>query len=103
MFNGQDYSYARYMADEKYAVLALDTIGTGASSRPDGDFTDLTQTVDSVHQIFNDLRTPGGTINKPFTHIALVGHSFGSLVNDRKRTQSTSAADLLMSRDGASL
>ncbi len=80
-FNGQDYSYARYMADEKYAVLALDSIGTGESSRPDGDFTDLTQTVDSMHQILNDVRTEGGTIDEPFTRVALVGHSFGSLVN----------------------
>jgi alpha/beta hydrolase family protein len=34
--NGEGYSYARYMAARKYAVLAVDLPGTGESDKPSG-------------------------------------------------------------------
>lgn len=79
--NGVDYSYARYMASQKYAVLALDTLGADESSKPDGDFLDLAETASSIHQVLVELRSPGGLVKAPFDEIALVGHSFGAVIN----------------------
>lgn len=79
--NGVDYSYARYMASQKYAVLALDTLGAGESSKPDGDFLDLAETAYGIHQVLVELRSPGGVVKAPFDEIALVGHSFGAVIN----------------------
>src|ERR1044071_6806864 len=31
--NGHEYSFARYMAERKYAVLAIDQLGTGESDK----------------------------------------------------------------------
>lgn len=78
---GRDYSYARYMAKEGYAVLALDMLGAGESSRPDGDFLDLAQTAESVHQVITEMRTGGGVFKTPFKRIALVGHSNGAIIS----------------------
>ncbi|AGP35104.1 alpha/beta hydrolase [Sorangium cellulosum] len=78
---GRDYSYARHMAKEGYAVLALDMLGTGESSRPDGDFLDLAETAESVHQVLTEMRTRGGVFKTPFNRIALVGHSNGAIIS----------------------
>ncbi|XXX79883.1 alpha/beta fold hydrolase [Sorangium sp. So ce134] len=78
---GRDYSYARYMAKEGYAVLALDMLGAGESSRPDGDFLDLAQTAESVHQVITEMRNGGGVFKTPFKRIALVGHSNGAIIS----------------------
>lgn len=80
-FNGVDYSYARYMASQKYAVLALDSLGAGESSKPDGDFINLAETADSVHQVLAQLRSPEDAGGPSFDKIALVGHSFGAVIN----------------------
>ncbi|WP_437592091.1 alpha/beta hydrolase [Sorangium sp. So ce1000] len=80
-FGRRDYSYARYMAKEGYAVLALDMLGAGESSRPDGDFVDLAETAESVHQIITEMRTPGGVFRTPFSRVALVGHSNGAIIS----------------------
>src|SRR5438128_1688042 len=53
--NGHTYSYARYMADQHYAVLALDTLGSGESSRPDGDFLTVQETAESLHQVLRSV------------------------------------------------
>src|SRR5690606_8381366 len=49
--NGISYSYARYMAQRGYTVLAIDQLGTGASSQPDGDFVNLDETASALHQV----------------------------------------------------
>jgi pimeloyl-ACP methyl ester carboxylesterase len=36
--NGHEYSFARYTAERKYAVLAVDRLGAGESDKPNGDF-----------------------------------------------------------------
>ena len=77
--NGRDYSYARYMADRKYAVLAIDQLGAGESSKPGGDFVTLGETVSSLHQVLRQLRQPGNPVGYAFEKIVLVGHSFGSI------------------------
>lgn len=74
--NGHDYSYAHYMADRRYAVLAIDQLGSGESSRPDGDLLTLKELASSVNQVLSQLRT--GALGCAFHKIALVGHSFGA-------------------------
>ena len=76
---GREYSYARYMAARKYAVLAIDQLGTGASSKPDGDFLTLQETASSLHQVLASLRTDANPAGHRFERVALVGHSFGSI------------------------
>ncbi|MFY0579631.1 alpha/beta hydrolase [Cystobacter fuscus] len=56
--NRQDYSYARYMARQHYAVLALDLLGTGESDKPDGDFLDLSEAASSLHRWCSGSRRP---------------------------------------------
>jgi pimeloyl-ACP methyl ester carboxylesterase len=76
--NGTDYSYARDMAGRCYSVLALDRLGAGESSRPDGDLTDKEQDASSIAQILTELRKQNNLTGRKFKKIVLVGHSFGS-------------------------
>jgi pimeloyl-ACP methyl ester carboxylesterase len=77
--NGHEYSYARYMAERKYAVLALDQLGTGESSKPDGDLVTLTATASAIHQVIGQLRAGTSELGYSFNRIVLVGHSLGSI------------------------
>jgi len=79
--DGISYSYARYMARRGYAVLAIDQLGTGDSSQPDGDFVNLDQTANALHQVLASLRHASNPIGHSFDSIALVGHSNGSLTS----------------------
>lgn len=79
--NGIDYSYARYMAERDYDVLAIDQLGTGESSQPDGDFVTLPETASALHQVLASLRTPRNPTGRLHQRIALVGHSNGSLTS----------------------
>ncbi|MEZ4866286.1 MAG: alpha/beta hydrolase [Caldilineaceae bacterium] len=78
VINGVDYSYARYMAGQCYSVLALDRLGTGASSRPSGDFITKVTEADAIAQVLTALRTNHNPAGRRFKRIVLVGHSFGS-------------------------
>lgn len=77
--NGQNYSYARFMAEEGYALLAIDQLGTGLSSKPDGDFATLAETSSALHQVLTQLRSGNNPAAEAFDRIVLVGHSFGSI------------------------
>ncbi|MCB0172847.1 MAG: alpha/beta hydrolase [Anaerolineae bacterium] len=77
--NNNKYSYARYMAEEKYAVLAIDQLGTGQSSKPNGDFVTLAETASAIHQVIGQMRSGNNALGQPFNKIVLVGHSFGSI------------------------
>jgi pimeloyl-ACP methyl ester carboxylesterase len=79
--NGNDYSYAQYMASQCYSVLAIDRLGTGESSKPSGDFVNLTNEGDGLAQIVTSLRTNRNPTARKFKRIVLVGHSFGSLLS----------------------
>ncbi|MEU0336044.1 alpha/beta hydrolase [Streptomyces sp. NPDC006193] len=59
-----------------FTTLTLDRLGTGRSSRPPADQVTFTTDVDSVHQTVTRLRT--GLAGHTFTHIVLVGHSYGA-------------------------
>jgi pimeloyl-ACP methyl ester carboxylesterase len=78
MINGNDYSYARDMAGRCYSVLALDRLGAGESSRPDGDLVDKEQDASSIAQILTVLRKQNNPTGRKFKNVVLVGHSFGS-------------------------
>lgn len=77
--NGHDYSFARYMAARKYAVLAIDQLGTGESDKPDGDLVTLANTGGAIHQIITQLRTGANGAGHAFGRVVLVGHSLGSI------------------------
>lgn len=77
--NGHDYSFARYMAARKYAVLAIDQLGAGESDKPCGDLLTLAETTSAIHQIITQLRSGAGDLRHAFDRIVLVGHSLGSI------------------------
>lgn len=78
--NGHEYSFARYMADRKYAVLAIDQLGTGDSTRPDdGDVLTVDQTASAIHQVITQLRAGEGGVGYPFGRVVTVGHSLGAI------------------------
>jgi pimeloyl-ACP methyl ester carboxylesterase len=78
--NGHEYSFARYMAERKYAVLAIDQLGTGESTRPaDGDLLTLDQTASAIHQVIARLRSGGGGLGYAFERVVTVGHSLGAI------------------------
>ena len=78
--NGHDYSFARYMAERKYAVLAIDQLGTGESTRPeDGDLLTLDQTASAIHQVITQLRSGSGGVGYAFSPVVTVGHSLGAI------------------------
>src|SRR5215207_1101599 len=77
--NGHDYSFARHMAEQKYAVLAIDQLGAGESSRPaDGDLLTVDNTASAIHQVITQLRAGTG-VGYAFERVVTVGHSLGSI------------------------
>ena len=78
--NGHEYSFARFMAERKYAVLAIDQLGTGESTRPeDGDLLTLDQTASAIHQVITKLRAGDGGVGYAFSRVVTVGHSLGAI------------------------
>lgn len=75
-----NYSYARFMARQGYPVLALDLLGTGDSSIPDGDVLNLSQSVSSLVQVLTKVRSLPNPLGHKFTRIVLVGHSVGTAI-----------------------
>ncbi|HVJ92618.1 MAG TPA: alpha/beta fold hydrolase [Labilithrix sp.] len=85
--NGRDYSYADYMVDEGYDVLAIDQLGAGASDKPFGFTLGITETANGVRQVIENLRTRNNKIRRsPFRDIVLVGHSMGSITAIREES-----------------
>jgi pimeloyl-ACP methyl ester carboxylesterase len=76
---GHEYSFARYMAARKYAVLAIDQLGTGESSKPDGDLLTLDQTASAIHQVITQLRSGSNATGYAFERVVTVSHSLGSI------------------------
>ncbi|WP_395831132.1 alpha/beta hydrolase [Archangium violaceum] len=77
--DGRNYSYARYMARQGYAVLAVDLPGTGESDRPDGDFINLAESASALHQVAQYLRVTAP--KHTFEKLIYVGHSNGALIS----------------------
>jgi pimeloyl-ACP methyl ester carboxylesterase len=76
--NGRAYSYAQFMARRNHAVLALDLLGSGSSSKPDADFLSFQEMASAVHQVLASLRSGANPHGYVFRSMALVGHSLGS-------------------------
>ena len=94
--NGRRYSYARYMAERGFAVLAVDQLGTGASSHPPGDFLNLSEASLGLHQVLASLRRASNPSGVRFRRIVLVGHSNGSLTAIRAQAQFGDADGLVV-------
>lgn len=94
--NGVDYSYARFMAGQCYSVLALDRLGTGASSRPVGTFITKGTEADAVAQVLSSLRTNHNPTGRRFKRVVLVGHSFGSFLGIYTLGEYGNVADALV-------
>jgi pimeloyl-ACP methyl ester carboxylesterase len=77
--NGHKYSYARHMAEDGYAVLSLDQLGSGESDKPDGDFLTVQEAASGLHQVMSSLRAHDAPLWHSFHKIFLVGHSLGSV------------------------
>ncbi len=77
----QGRSYARFMAKKGYVVLALDLLGTGESSEPNGEMLNFTENVGSLIQILTQIRSQQHLQNHSIQHIALVGHSGGTILS----------------------
>jgi pimeloyl-ACP methyl ester carboxylesterase len=78
--NGHEYSFARYMAEQKYAVLAVDQLAAGESTRPeDGDSVTLDQTASALHQVIARLRSGENACGYAFERVVTVGHSLGAI------------------------
>lgn len=69
---GEEYSFARWMAERGYVVVAFDSLGTGASSRPAHDvgFAEMACATAGAVEALRD-NVPDGT------PIVAVGHSMG--------------------------
>lgn len=70
------YSYADAAVRAGYAVLAIDRIGDGQSSRPPSSQVVFLNTIYTLHQVVDDLRN--GTLGTKFDAVIEVGHSSGS-------------------------
>ena len=79
IINGEDYSYAEYMVENGFSVLAIDQLGAGESSTPFGWSLNLAETASGLHQVLDALRDDDNPLGGAFDDIALVGHSNGSL------------------------
>ena len=78
--NGHEYSFARFMAGRKYAVLAIDQLGAGESTKPaDGDAVTLDQTASGIHQVITQLRSGQNAKGYAFEKVVTVGHSLGTI------------------------
>ena len=88
--NGRTYSYARYMAVRKYAVLALDLPGagesvvsrnaqTGAPTGPNGQSLTLGESAAAINQVLTAMKSPTNPTGHAFSPVVLVGHSAGSI------------------------
>ena len=80
VINGHEYSFARYMAEQKYAVLAIDQLGAGESTKPeDGDLLTLDETTSGIHQVITQLRSGQNAVGYAFEKVVTVSHSLGSI------------------------
>ncbi|CRK42927.1 hypothetical protein BN1708_008918 [Verticillium longisporum] len=79
-YKPETHSWVRYMANSGYTTLAIDYIGCGNSSHPDGLFDVQTELfVQTTHQIVQSIRTEN-LLGQSFSKISLVGFSIGAIV-----------------------
>jgi pimeloyl-ACP methyl ester carboxylesterase len=79
------YSWEYHASRAGYATVAIDRLGSGASSHPLSNFVDITSNATALHNLVQALRAgevaaPGGE-RMAFSNVALVGHSYGSFTS----------------------
>lgn len=92
-----NFSYARFMAQQGYPVLALDLLGTGESSIPDGFALNITESVSSLAQVLTAARSLSNPLGRDFKRIVLVGHSVGTAIAVATTGTFPGIADFLVS------
>ncbi|UJW28663.1 alpha/beta hydrolase [Saccharothrix sp. AJ9571] len=77
-YQPERYSFARAANRAGYATLAIDKIGTGASTRPASTRVSLHVNIDNLHQVVQALRA--GRLGQQYPKVVAVGHSYGSII-----------------------
>jgi pimeloyl-ACP methyl ester carboxylesterase len=95
-FPVEGYSYARYMAAQKYAVLAIDLPGAGESDKPAGATLGLSDTGGAVRQIVTAMKSGANPLAHQFGPVVLVGHSAGSIASTVAQAGPEPVADALI-------
>ena len=70
------HSFVWSALEAGYATFDLDKLGAGASSAPNSALVTFGVQADAIHSAVTALRN--GDLGTRFTHVVLVGHSFGS-------------------------
>ncbi|KAI0156430.1 hydrolase [Xylariaceae sp. FL1272] len=90
------YSWTRYMNLNGFATLAVDLVGAGNSTHPDGLLEVQTEVfVQTVHDVIQQLRTTN-LLGKTFRQIAYVGFSIGAIVGDGVADRYPNDIDMLV-------
>jgi Alpha/beta hydrolase family len=76
VIDGIDYSYVNAALAAGYAVLDIDRLGDGQSSHPPSTDLTFTNTIYTLHEVIQALRS--GALGISFPRVMYVGHSFGS-------------------------
>ncbi|HWD03619.1 MAG TPA: alpha/beta hydrolase [Amycolatopsis sp.] len=76
-YQPETYSFARQMMSAGYAVFAIDRLGYGRSDHPLSALVTLDSQAEVAHQVLQQLKA-GKIGATPFSHVVLVGHSYGS-------------------------
>ncbi|WP_236795224.1 alpha/beta hydrolase [Amycolatopsis sp. GM8] len=71
------YNYVDNAVGNGYTTLAIDRVGYGGSTHPLSALVTEPTTADTVHQVVQYIRDGG--LGRNFAHVALVGHSMGSI------------------------
>jgi pimeloyl-ACP methyl ester carboxylesterase len=75
----ETYSYVEHCRRTGHATLAIDRVGSGASSRPPGGVNTVHSQAGALHEIVTAARD-GSLTGTAFDRVVLVGHSFGSIL-----------------------
>jgi pimeloyl-ACP methyl ester carboxylesterase len=73
------YNFKQAMNRGGYSTFILDSLGTGASSKPLSTTLTLSRQADAVHDVIRALRS-GVAGSRPFTKVLVGGHSIGSTI-----------------------
>ncbi|KAL1623263.1 hypothetical protein SLS56_008368 [Neofusicoccum ribis] len=95
-YQPENYSWVRRMNGEGYSTLAVDLIGNGNSTFPDGLLEAQTQTyVENIHELVQKLRD-GEVDGKQWKKIVLIGFSIGGIIANSLALQYPEDVDAIM-------
>ncbi|ROT41606.1 hydrolase [Sodiomyces alkalinus F11] len=96
-YKPETYSWTRFMTAAGYTTLAIDLVGNGNSSKPDGLFEAQTGTfIQTVHQVIETIRADETALGRTFDKIAIVGFSIGAIVANSIADRYPSDADAIV-------